>query len=202
MRFCQKRETTWVRYKVRVTETCDEDAPRLVTHAETTLATTADGQVTTPIHTALQAQDLLPADHIVDTACRDAKLLVTSQQDYGVNLVGPTRQDTGWQARQDGNGFTAQDFKLDWEHQQATCPTRKTSQFWIPGIDIRGNPMIQIKFSKRDCRACPVQLQCTRANPPRRTVTVRLEAQHQALQAARAREKTETCQTKCQARWH
>jgi hypothetical protein len=60
------------------------------------------------------------------------------------------------------------------------------------GIDIRGNPMIQIKFSKRDCRACSVQLQCTRANPPRRTVTVRPEAQHQALQAARAREKTET----------
>jgi len=51
--------------------------------------------------------------------------------------------------------------------------------------------MIQIKFAKRDCRACPVQLQCTHANPARRTVTVRPEAQHKALQAARAREKTE-----------
>jgi transposase len=52
---------------------------------ETTLATTADGQVTTLIHAALQAQDLLPADHIVDTAYLDAELLVTGQQDYGVN---------------------------------------------------------------------------------------------------------------------
>ena len=52
--------------------------------------------------------------------------------------------------------------------------------------------MIQIKFAKRDCRVCPVQLQCTRASLPRRTVTVRPEAQHRALQAARAREKTET----------
>jgi hypothetical protein len=51
--------------------------------------------------------------------------------------------------------------------------------------------MIQIKFAKRDCRACTVQLQCTRTNPPRRTVTVRPEAQHKALQAAQAREKTE-----------
>jgi transposase len=68
VRFNQKRETTWVGYKVHVTETCDEDAPRLITHVETTLATTAEGQVTAPIHTALQAQDLLPADHIVDTA--------------------------------------------------------------------------------------------------------------------------------------
>lgn len=191
-RFSQKRETTWVGYKVHVTETCDDETPRLITHVETTLATTADGKVTTAIHAGLQTQNLLPADHIVDTAYLDADLLVTSQQEYGVNLVGPTRQDTGWQARQEGNGFTAQDFTLDWEHEQATCPAGKTSQFWAPGIDNHGNPMIQIKFAKRDCRACSVQLQCTRANPPRRTVTVRPEAQHKALQAARAREKTET----------
>ena len=63
------------------------------------MATTTDGQVTTPIHTALQAQDLLPADHIVDTAYLDAEFLVTSQPEYGVNLVGLTRHDTGWQAR-------------------------------------------------------------------------------------------------------
>ena len=75
MRFSQKRETARVvGYKVHVTETCDEDAPRLITHVETTLATTADGQVTTPIQTALQAQDLLPADHLVDTAYLDAEL--------------------------------------------------------------------------------------------------------------------------------
>jgi hypothetical protein len=172
---------------------CDQNlrrgGPRLITHVETTLATTADGQVTTLIHAALQAQDLLPADHIVDTAYLDAELLVTGQQDYGVNLVGLTRHDTAWQAHQEGNGFTAQDFKLDWEHQQATCPAGKDSQLWTPALDTHGNPMIQIKFAKR---ACPVQLQCTRANPPRRTVTVRPEVQHKALQAARAREKTET----------
>ena len=191
VRFSQKRETSWVGYKVHVTETCDEDAPRLMTHVETSLATTADGQVTTPIHAALQTQDLLPTDHIVDTAYLDAELRVTRQQDYGVNLVGPTRHDTGWPARQEGNGFTARDFKVDGEQQQATCPAGKTSQLWTPAIDIRGNPMIQIKFAKRDCRACPVQLQCTRANPPRRTVTMRPEAQHKALQAARAREETE-----------
>ena len=98
------------------------------------MATTTDGQVTTPIHAALQAQDLLPADHRVDTAYVDAELLVTSQQEYGVNLVGPTRHDTGWQARQDGNGFTAQDFTLDWEHQQATCPAGKRVNSGHPAL--------------------------------------------------------------------
>ena len=136
-RFSQKRETTWVGYKVHVTETCDEHAPHLIPHVKTTLATTADGQVTTPIHTAQQAQDVLPADHMVDTVYPDAELWVTSQQDSGVNLVGPTRHETGWQARQDGNGFTAQDFKLDWEHPQATCSAGKTNQLWTPAIDIR-----------------------------------------------------------------
>jgi len=72
---------------------------RLIPHVETTLATTADGQVTTPIHTAQQAQDVLPADHMVGAAYLDAELWVTSQQDYGVNLVGPTRHDTGRHAR-------------------------------------------------------------------------------------------------------
>src|SRR4030042_6883568 len=107
VRLSKKRETLWVGYKVHITETCDENLPRIITHVETTLATTADGQMTTPIHEALKTKELLPADHIVDTAYLDAKLLVTSQQTYGVNLVGPTRPDTAWQARTDTKGFTA-----------------------------------------------------------------------------------------------
>lgn len=190
VRYSKKRSTSWVGDKVHVTETCDEDGPRLITNVETTLAPPADGKATTPIHEALKAKDLLPDAHIVDTAYVDAELLVTSQQEYGVHLVGPTRQDTGWQACQ-RQGFASKDFKIDWERQQATCPAGKISQFWAPGTDVHGNPMIQIKFSKPDCRACLLQAQCTRANPPRRTITVRPQAQHKTLLAAREREGTE-----------
>ena len=51
--------------------------------------------------------------------------------------------------------------------------------------------MIQIHFSKRDCRVCHSQPLCTRSNPPRRSITVWPEAQYKALLAAREREKTE-----------
>lgn len=105
-------------------------------------------------------------------------------------MLCPTRPDTSWQARQEG-GFTVQDFKIDWVSQQAICPAGKRSQFWMPAIDIHEREVIQVKFAKRDCRACAMRAQCTRSSPPRRTITILPEAQHKALQAARERERTE-----------
>jgi transposase len=169
----------------------DAQLPRIITEVQTTLAPIADGEMTTPIHTALQEKDLLPTDHLVDTAYLDAELLVNSQTTFGVNLVGPTRVDTGWQARQAEGGFAAENFAVDWERQQATCPGGKTSQFWLPAKDTRGNDTIHIRFSKKDCGVCPLHSQCTRSQPPHRTITVRPQPQQLALEAARAREKTE-----------
>lgn len=54
-RFSQKRQTRWVGYKVHVTETCDEDMPRLITNVETTMATTPDSEMTATIHKSLHA---------------------------------------------------------------------------------------------------------------------------------------------------
>ena len=190
-RLSRKRATDWVGYRVHLTETCEPDAPRIITHVETSAAPSADGNFTAPIHAALQAKDLLPADHLVDTAYLDAALLVSSRDQYGINLVGPTRQDTGWQARQGGHALTAKDFQIDWEHQSATCPAGQRSQFWMPAIDSHGQPIIQIKFAKRDCRACLLQIQCTRATPPRQTLTAPRDAQYRALRAARERETTQ-----------
>jgi transposase len=188
--FAKKRSTSWVGYKVHVTETCDDDIPRLITHVETTAATTNDVVVTDTIHGALEARDCLPAQHIVDRGYVDAERLVTSQEVHGVDLIGPTRDDTGWQARQ-GKGFAAQDFIIDWENQLAICPAGTKSIHWMPAINNKGKPVIQIKFSKRDCRVCASQPDCTRANPPRRSITVSPEDQYKALLAAREREKTE-----------
>lgn len=190
-RFSTKRGMNWVGYKAHLTETCEEQLPRIITAVQTTLAPIADGEMTTPIHAELQEKDLLPADHLVDTAYLDAELLVTSQETYEVNLVGPTRIDTGWQARQAEGGFAAENFAVDWERKQATCPGGKTSQFWLPAKDTRGNDTIHIRFSKKDCGVCPLHHQCTRSQPPRRTITVRPKPQQLALEAARAREKTE-----------
>jgi transposase len=92
----QKRTTQWVGYKVHLTETCDDDTPHLITHVETTTAPIADGDMTGPVHQALQDKGLLPSVHLVDTGYLDAALLVASQREYQVDLLGPTRGDCKW----------------------------------------------------------------------------------------------------------
>jgi transposase len=194
--YAQKRSTSWVGYKVHLTETCDDDSPHLITHVETTPAPVADDATVPLIHEALAARDLLPEVHIVDTGYVDAEELVSSQQQYGVDLFGPTREDYHWQARE-GTGFAADQFVVDWQHECATCPAGQTSSSWTPAQDRRGNPVIKIKFAMQDCRPCPSREQCTHSQSasPRRVLTVRPQQQYLALQAARHRQATQAFKT-------
>jgi transposase len=187
-RYAKKRTTSWVGYKVHLTETCEDDAPHLISHVATTAAPVADSDVTPRIHQELRGQDLLPAKHLVDTGYVDAELLVSSRQQYGVNLIGPTRADHQWQA-QAAAGFAARAFTIDWEKQQATCPQGQRSSSWSPAVDRGHNQVIKIKFATSDCQACPRRAQCTQAK--RRSITVRPQEQYLALQAARERESSE-----------
>jgi transposase len=190
--YARKHTTQWVGYKVHITETCEDDLLHLLTNVETTSGPVADGAATPKIHAALQQRGLLPATHIVDTGFLDAELLVESQAHYGVDLLGPTRLDYHWQARQ-GAGFDAQHFPIDWAQQHATCPAGKTSTGWTPAVDNRGNPVIKVKFSTKDCRRCDQLTQCIRSQKryPRRTLTIRPQPYYQALHTARQREATE-----------
>jgi transposase len=45
-RYSTKRSTTWTGYKVHLTETCDDEAPHLLTQSGATRATTPDVAVT------------------------------------------------------------------------------------------------------------------------------------------------------------
>lgn len=186
VRYSRKRSTSWVGYKVHMTETCEPDAPHLVSNVQTTAATVSDDDTTEPIHTALQAKGLLPATHIVDTGYVTAQLLADSQNAFAVDLVGPTRNDYRWQAHE-GQGFAAKDFQIDWEQQQAVCPGGHSSINWTPAVDKRKNETIKIKFSSSDCAPCPLRSLCTHSKSARRTITVRPEEQHKALLAARQR---------------
>ena len=56
----------------------------------------------------------------------DVELLVGSQFEHGVRLVGPVRPDVSWQA-QANQGFDIAHFAIDWEAQRVTCPEGKTS---------------------------------------------------------------------------
>lgn len=182
--YAKKHTTSWVGYKVHLSETCEPDHLHLITNFETTAAPIADGDVTKAVHTSLAKQNLLPGKHIVDTGYLDAELLVTSQAQYQVELLGPTRLDYRWQARE-GKGFAADDFAVDWQQQIVICPEGKTSTSWTPAIDGRDNAVIKIKFSRTDCPICPSLNLCTRSKEQRRTVTLRPEQQYKALQVAR-----------------
>ncbi len=189
-RYATKRTSSWTGYKVHLTETCDEEAPNLIINVETTTAAVADDTVTESIHASLAERTLLPARHIADTGFVNSKLLVDSQQTYGITLIGPTRRDNHWQAKE-GAGFAARDFVIDWEQHQAICPQGKSSNSWTPAVDRFKNHVIKIKWATTDCQSCPRRAACTRSTPPRRTITIRPQAQHEALLAGRARECTQ-----------
>src|SRR5947209_18579853 len=65
---------------VHLTETCEDDAVDLITHAMTTVATVHEARCTAAVHEALAGKGLPPAEHLVDAAHVDAELLVASRE--------------------------------------------------------------------------------------------------------------------------
>jgi transposase len=182
----RKLTTWWVGYKVHLTESGDEDSPRLMTHVETSRAGHGDVDVTPLIHQALKEKDLLPAEHLTDTNYAEAKQFVQSRHMYGIDLIAPTRADNKWQATEK-QGFDASSFSIDWQAHKAKCPAGQESISWTPAIDNHSNEVIKIKFSMKDCKPCPLKEHCTKA--PRRAISIRVKEHHQALQEVRVRQK-------------
>ena len=119
----------------------------------------------------------------------DADCLVTAQRQYQIDVIGPPFGSYSRQ-HQSGQGYDLQAFVLDWEAQQAHCPQGQTSVKWTPGHDVSGDPVIRIRFDRATCRACPTRSACTSARDAPRQLTVRTQAHHEAIQAARQRQET------------
>jgi hypothetical protein len=147
-----------------LTETCDDATPNLIINVETTTAAVSDDAVTSTIHAALDARDLLPATHIADTGFVNSALFVDARERYGVDLIGPTRGDRQWQA-QAGGGFAARDFVIDFAQQRATCPAGTVSQSWTPALARGTAPVIKVKVAVADCRPCPRSGRSAHARP-------------------------------------
>jgi transposase len=156
---------------------------------ETTEAMIPDGEMTEPIQLALASKDLLPTEHIVDAGYTDADWVVRSQMDMGVEIVGPVRPDSSWQARAQ-RGYDVSHFQIDWQARQAVCPQGQVSSSWTPHQDAWGNEVIAIKFSRTDCRLCPARTSCTKAAEAPRHMTVRPQMGHEALVRIRAQQET------------
>ncbi len=175
--------------KVHVTETCTADAPHVITNVETTPANVRDHEVMTPIHQKLASQDLLPDDHLVDAGYTDAAVLVTSETEFHVQVIGRVSPDPSWQA-QAGHGFAVPDFQVDWEHQIVLCPQGHTSRYWSLWKRPDGEPSILVRFDEDTCRTCPVRLSCTHSAHGARTLKLLPRPQFETLHAARQRQET------------
>jgi transposase len=192
----KKREIFWLGYKVHLTETCQTQqteaaegqegraAPQLIVQVQTTLANEQDVEVTATIQHELAQADILPDEQVVDTGYVDADLLVSSQRDYGIRLLGPVLPDTSWQAKA-GKGFDPAHFQVDWQGQQVICPQGQRSSYWSVQPE-----RIEAGFARQTCAACPSQMDCTHATTAGRVVHLRPQAAHEALQARRAEQQT------------
>jgi transposase len=183
-RYSAKRDTTWLGYKVHLTETCDDETPHLVTQVLTTPATTPDFEAPPCIYAALAAKQLLPAEHLLDAGYVDAGLLVSSQTDHQVTVIGPVAPAHSWQARTP-DALPLACFTIDWAAKRVTCPQGHLSHKWSQTHDCHDNPIINIRFAPAHCAACPQRQRCTRSPTGPRHLTFRPQPQHEALQARR-----------------
>jgi len=169
-RYATKRGSGWEGYKVHLSETCDDATttglPHLITNVATTDATVTDVEMIEHIHTGLARHNLLPDQHIVDagyTTC--AELMVSTQRDFGITLLGPLRIDNSAQARTN-SGFDRTAFTIDWDNQRVTCPQGVVNTIWSSCTE-RGRPSIVVRFPAPTCQTCPVRTQCTSWHPHR-----------------------------------
>jgi transposase len=185
-RFRSKRDTKWTGYMAHLSETCEEDAPHLLTHVHTTAASVHEAKCTAVIEAAMVEKDRAPDEHLVDAAYVSADLLVKSVQDYGITLRGPTRPDVSWQVHVEG-AYRPDDFDIDWDQQWARCPQGKQSISWSERVDSHARPFIQVQFSQRDCTPCEHRALCTRIKSAQaRVLKLHPQPQHEALKAAQA----------------
>ena len=175
-RYGKKRSTSWVGYKVHLTETCEDKAPHLIVHVATTPAPVADGEVTPAIHEASGAS-LLPSKHIADTAYLDAELLADSRREFGVNLIGPTHPITnGSPVRVKVRGERVHDQLGPRERDLSRGPDKYRL---VAGRRSRPQRGDQDQVLGEGLRGMPIPPRCTKTT--RRSITVRPRDQHEAL---------------------
>jgi transposase len=185
----RKRDTTWLGYKVHLSETCeqDPDQPHLIIAVQTTPATTQDVEVLAPIASQLHTLGMTPAEHYVDQGYPSGPQLVEHAQ-AGIQLIAPVALENSWQLRE-GTGYAIADFQLDWQQQVATCPQGVQSSWWASQQNKGKQPRTLIRFPPSACATCCARPLCTRGKGAR-TLTVSEQAAHVALVERREEQST------------
>src|SRR4051812_35093352 len=163
---------SWKGFSAHLTETCAPDGPNVIADVATSAATTHDSQVLPGIHTRLSRRGLLPAEHLVDAGYTSLPHLDQAPREHQVPVSGPLRSNPTRQHRRD-EGFARDDFHIDYDRRQVTCPQGQVSQGWhgpYPTSSPTAAPLIVARFTKGQCQPCPARTQCTTSRESTRTV--------------------------------
>ncbi len=164
--------TRWQGFLAHVTETCSGDGPNVITDVVTMPATSADTEVLPGIHTRLERRGLQPEQHLVDGGYTSLVHLEQAEREHQITVVGPLPGNPTHQNRQ-GEGFAPDDFRIDFDRQEVTCPQGQVSKGWhgpYPTSSLTAAPLIVARFTKSQCQPCPVRAKCTTSRDGARNV--------------------------------
>jgi transposase len=183
---------TWAGFKLHVTETIEK--PRFITDVTLTPAPAREVGDLTAIQSQLAERALTPAKHYVDQGYMSGENIAKSR-DQGIDLRGGVSPDTQGKPP----GFRLEDFEIDMERHQATCPAGHARRRWVPATGNTDNNVAVYVFFGTQCLSCPFfgPERCT-ASPTGRKLS--LNAFHEVIQARRLEERTEPFQLEMHAR--
>ena len=99
-------------------------------------------------------------------------------------MITPLLGDSSRQTKT-SNGYSSDDFIIDFDARTATCPQGQTSAHWNPQVQ-GGVEKIHIAFPQRACWTCDAHPPCTTSKVRQRRITVYPREIHELQQAARA----------------
>ncbi len=164
--------TRWTGYLAQVTETCDDDAPNVITDVAVMPATSDDRHALAGIHDRLARRGLLPDAHLVDGGYTSLVHMERAQREHQVTLTGPLPGNPTRQHRDQG-GYARDDFRIDYDRREVTCPQGQVSKGWhgpYPTSSPDAAPLIVARFTRKQCQPCPVRAACTTSGDGKRTV--------------------------------
>ncbi|WP_241844199.1 transposase [Kitasatospora sp. CB01950] len=135
-------------------------------------ATSSDTEVLPGVHTRLERRSLLPDQHLVDGGYTSLPHLEQATREHRVTVLGPLPGNPTRQHRR-GEGFARDDFRIDFDRKEVTCPQGQTSAGRHgphPTSSPTAAPLIVARFTKNQCQPCPVRAKCTSSRDSHRTV--------------------------------
>jgi transposase len=140
-----------------------------------------------------------PTAPCVDKGSAAADGLVARQRESGVASVGPVAADPSGQARPD-EGCDTSRCLVDGDRHLVTWPAGQQTISWGPNTDPQKGLVWEVRVARKAGTPCLWRSPCTKARPEPRLLGRQAREPHEARQAARQRQTTQTFRRQYAAR--